>query len=178
MTNITTAKAAGKNYEDVREFIKWDEAYNEQRENDGQCKGRNAYTVEDMLADMVRIARDVKTPLNKLTAKQYQNANGAFSRSGYEKRFGTWTIARKFAVQAVELGLINRYGKCSGKAILKDIRQTAIDLNVNVLALEQKQYDKQGNYSMRTVRRYFGSWKNATDQAFDKFVNHDWDDIR
>ena len=178
MTTITTAKAAGKNYTDVRDFIKWDEAYNEQRENNGQGKGRNAYTVEDMLADMVRVARATGADLDKLTAKQYQNAKGAFSRSGYEKRFGTWTIARAYAVQAVELGMINRYGKCSGMAILKDLRQTAIDLNVNVLALEQKQYDKQGNYSVRTVRRYFGDWDNAIGEAFDNFVNHDWDDIR
>mgnify|MGYP007030187942 FL=1 len=179
MTNtITTAKEASKNFEDVRDFIKWDEDYQNARQNNGQAQGRNAYSVEDMLADMVRVARALKTPLDKLTGKQYQNAKGAFSRPGFEKRFGTWGQARNYAVQAVELGLIDRYGKCSGKAILKDMRQVALNMNVNVLALEQKNYDKHGNYSMRTVRRYFGSWNDAINQAFDLFVNHDWDDIR
>lgn len=177
-TVIANAKIAAKNFDNVQDFIKWDEDYQEARQNNGQAQGRNAYSVEDMLADMVRVARDIKTPLEKITGKQYQNAKGAFSRAGFEKRFGTWTKAREYAVQAVELGLINRFGKCSGKAILKDIRQCALNANVNVLALEQKHYNAHGNYSMRTVRRYFGSWKNATEQAFDKFVNHDWDKIR
>ena len=177
MSTITTPKVAAQNM-NVVEFIEWDNNYQAARQNNGQAQGRNAFSVEDMLADMVRVAYNQCVELEKFTGKQYQNAKGAFSRAGFEKRFGTWTKARAYAVQALELGLIDRRGKSSGMSILKDIRQVAINLNVNVLALGSTAYEKHGNYGRTTVRRYFGSWKNATNQAFDNFVNHDWDDIR
>ena len=177
MSTITTPKVAAQSM-NVAEFIAWDNNYQEQRANNGRGQGRNAYSVEDMLADMVRVANNEGVELAKMTGKQYQNAKGAFSRPGVEKRFGTWTVARAYAVEAIELGLIDRNGKSSGMSILKDMRQVALNLNVNVLELSSTVYEKNGNYGRTTVRRYFGSWKNAKDQAFDKFVNHDWDDVR
>ena len=177
MNTITTPKVAARSM-NVSEFIKWDENYQEARQNNGQAQGRNAFSVEDMLADMVRVAHNQGVELEKMTGKQYQNAKGAFSRPGVEKRFGTWTKARAYAVEAIELGLIERNGKSSGMSILKDMRQVALNLNVNVLELSSTVYEKNGNYGRTTVRRYYGSWKNAKDQAFDLFVNHDWDDVR
>ena len=177
MNTITTPKAAAQS-KNVVEFIAWDKEYQKKRANNGRAQGRNAYSVEDILADMVRVSNNEGVELERMTGKQYQNAKGAFSRPGVEKRFGTWTKAREYAVQAIELGLIERNGKSSGMSILKDMRQVAINLNINVLELSSTVYEKNGNYGRTTVRRYYGSWKNAKDEAFDNFVNHDWDDVR
>ena len=55
MSTITTPKVAAQNM-NVVEFIEWDNNYQAARQNNGQAQGRNAFSVEDMLADMVRVA--------------------------------------------------------------------------------------------------------------------------
>lgn len=166
--------------QDMRDKMKQDAAYQNNRENAGQSKGRNAYPIVEMWSDLARVAKNTKeTELEELTGKQYANSeDAAFSRPGQEKRNGSWSLARAYAVLAVKAGVIKTNGGVSGMAVLKDMRQVAIYLNKNVLELTSKEYEKHGAFARSTVYSYYGAWKDAKDKAFDSFVNHDWDDIR
>lgn len=166
--------------QDMRNKMKQDAAYQNSRESAGQGKGRNAYPIVELWSDMARVAYNMKdVELNKLTGKQYQNSeDAAFSRPGQEKRNGSWSLARAYAVLAVKAGVIKTNGGVSGMSVLKDMRQVAMAMNKNVLELTTKEYEQHGAFARSTVYSYYGAWKDAKGKAFDLFVNHDWDDIR
>lgn len=124
--------------------------------------------------------------MEKLSGAKYQsiaqsdgkNQASVFTRSGQERRFGNWSTARKFALEALDLGLIDKEGTVSTRAIAKDIRRVAQANNINVLELKRADYLKMGRFTQTNIEQRFGGWTNAREQAFDMFVNHDWIDIR
>lgn len=64
--------------QDMRDKMKQDAAYQNNRENAGQSKGRNAYPIVEMWSDLARVAKNTKeTELEELTGKQYANSEDA-----------------------------------------------------------------------------------------------------
>lgn len=171
-------KANMKNYASVKDFIKADEKYNEKRLENGQAQGRASFDAIDMLADLVRVAKNLNIDLEKMSGRAYNEGKGNFTRSGMEKRFGSWTKARGYAVEALELNLINETEKASSRAIAKDIRRVAQAKQVNVLSLKRSDYESLGRFTRSIVESRFGTWTNARNHAYDMFVNHDWEDTR
>jgi len=185
----TLQKPDARKFHKVTDYLAADNAYNAKRAEMGQSGGRTGHDAIDFLADILR-----QSSYGNLTRAQMENLSGAkyqsivqsggknqasiFTRSGQERRFGNWTTARKFALEALDLGLIDKEGTISTRAIAKDIRRVAQANNINVLELKRSDYLKMGRFTQNNIEKRFGGWTNAREQAFDMFVNHDWVDIR
>lgn len=185
----TLKKPDARKFNSVTDYLAADNAYNTQRAEMGQSGGRAGHEAIDFLADILRQShrgRLTREQMEKLSGAKYQsiaksdgkNQASVFTRSGQERRFGNWGTARKFALEALDLGIIDKKGTVSTRAIAKDIRRVAQANNINVLELKRADYLKMGRFTKSNIEKRFGGWTNAREQAFDMFVNHDWVDIR
>lgn len=189
----TIAKPNAKNFETAQAFLDADTAYNQARVQNGRDGGRAGHSPIEFWQDFIIQCKNAgltRKQMEKVSGKAYQNMivaskkNGttikssAFSRAGQEKRFGTWTNARRLALNALDTGMIKKNGAIDGRTLAKDVRRVAQAQGVNVLELTRADYKKFGRFNSSTVERRFGGWAKAREVAFDAFVNHDWDDLR
>jgi len=97
------------------------------------------------------------------------NAYGAYQRSTYRERFGSWSGA----LEAVELDPEASYPRTySDEALLADLRAFADDLGH---APTTREMETDGPYSATTYQRRFGSWNAAVEAAGLEPESHDLD---
>jgi len=95
------------------------------------------------------------------------NAYGAYQRSTYRERFGSWSDA----LEAVELDPEASYSKThSDETLLADLKAFADDLGYTPTSREM---EADGPYSATTYSRRFGSWNAALEAAELEPESHD-----
>jgi hypothetical protein len=111
---------------------------------------------EDLLADLRRVAdRLDESP----TVKQYKTY-GKYHPSVIRNRFGTWNEAKKEAgIPVNESGSIHRVDE---EDLINDLERVTEQLGESPTV---RQYRAEGEYSIETFQRRFGSWNEAKEQA-------------
>lgn len=161
----TIEKVNPRDYNTVADFLEADATYQNERGKLGSAQGRVSVDPLELLGDMVKVANNSGVKLARLSGNRYNDGEREFTRSGIEKRFGTWTIARAFAVEAVELRIIDENGKVSSHGIAQDIYRIAVENSINTLELTRDKYFAQGKFGKNTIENRFGSWVAAREQA-------------
>lgn len=165
MATSIIEKVNPRDYNNVADYLEADTIYQHERTKLGSGQGRVSLDPLELLGDMVKVANNAGVKLARLSGNRYNDSDPEFTRSGIEKRFATWTIARSFAVEAVELEIIDANGNVSSYGIAKDIRRVAHENSINVLDLDREQYLKSGIFGQSTIEKRFGGWIAAREQA-------------
>ncbi|MEW6324444.1 MAG: HNH endonuclease, partial [Nitrospirota bacterium] len=113
------------------------------------------YTDSELLNDLKTVAK--KLGKNTITKREYLK-QGSFGQQTIAKRFGSWASALKRAGLSVD-----RFAQISTEELIADIQAVAAKLEKHSLTLND--YKKNGAYSEEPIRRYFGTWLIALENA-------------
>jgi len=122
---------------------------------------RGKATDEEILADLRRVADELDT--ERLTRKEYAEADGLVSTRTVQRRFESWTSTVEQA--GLKPGKPGRSVKATDEEILADLRRVADDRDTERLMIQDyADADADGLVSVQTVIRRFGSWAAALDE--------------
>lgn len=113
-------------------------------------------TDEELLKDLKRVAKELS---ESPTTDQYKT-HGKYTPWKLRSRFGSWSDAKK------EAGLgLNRSGSTyhtNKEDLIRDIQRVGKKIGGSPTGA---QYKDEGEYSIGTLKRQFGSWNEAKEQA-------------
>ena len=170
MSTAQIKKVNPRDFNSVADFIEADTIYQNERAKLGSGQGRVSLDPLELLGDMVKVAKDQNVKLVRLSGNRYNDGNREFTRSGIEKRFGTWTIARAFASEAVNLEIIDDNGEISSRGIAKDIYRISVENSIDILDMSRDMYFASGLFGQATIEKRFGGWVAAREQAKKMFA--------
>lgn len=111
---------------------------------------------KNLLDDLKRVANEYNDPL---TAKQYRT-HGRYPLSKLYDRFGSWNEAKEDA--GLNLNKSDSTDRTSKNTLIRDIHRVADQFGESPTVT---QYKKAGKYPMNALKKQFGSWNEAKDQA-------------
>lgn len=111
---------------------------------------------EELLADIRAVADEVGGEPSKDEYKEH----GEYALSGITYRFESWVDAKKEA--GVFDGGLGSAKNVSKELIIQDLRRVDATTSGPV---SQVKYNQDGNYTVKTAQRYFGSWEEACQEA-------------
>jgi len=122
------------------------------------------YSEPSLINELIRVSKLVEGKLSKTKFVKYSKVHS----STIEKRFGTWG-------KALEKAGLSEYFDDSNKKIYKEeiireIERVASKLKTNKLTV--KDFNKHSQISYGTIKKEFGSWKNAMDSVNLEISNH------
>ncbi|MEI8203765.1 MAG: hypothetical protein WCH34_12165 [Bacteroidota bacterium] len=106
----------------------------------------------DIWDDIQKVANNSDSEV--LSLEEYL-IKGKFSQDDIEKKFGNWDNAQNNKIIQNYKPLVNY----SSEILLEDLKRVSQLLTTNDLYTTE--YSRFGKYNLKTISRYFGSWKNV-----------------
>lgn len=128
-----------------------------------------------VLDEIRRVASLIETP--HISREEFDKKS-RISSSSIVKRFGSWNaglseagLSERYKGLKISARMHQQKGKRMTNAdLLNELRRVAGELETKFLTIEQ--FDKRASISAETVRRRFGSWWNALNEAGLQISNH------
>lgn len=139
----------------IREFGSWTKALQAAGLKD---KSSHNISKENLIDELQRLQDE----LGKVPTRTEMNEHGKYSRSPYDRVFGSWNQA----LEAAGMGK-NRADSVSKTDLIQALQSLADDLGKTPTMVEMRE---QGEYSERPYKDTFGSWNGAL-KAADLDVN-------
>lgn len=135
----------------IKNFGSWNKMLKELKLPVNQNKKITEY---DIIDDLKRVYDN--KPISIKMTRTYYNKNGIFSSDSVVRRFGTWENALNKANIQLE-----HYIECNSK---EDIIDDVICLRKEYGYITSTLYRKYGKFKTYHISKFFGSWKNLTDE--------------